>query len=807
MKTRSFPTLYGVLAFTAVGAGQNASAQLPTNIPAIEVTTYDSNKVAPGYIFVGTWSSAPNSGSYLMILNNDGTPVDGDKYAALLKTAVDFKVQPNGLLSYAQSLAPLPYTGGWDVADELVDDSVTNVIETIQMRNGYVAESHDFQLLPNGNVLLFGYYLSAVDLSQMVNGGNPGALVSGAVIQELDSQRNAVFQWRSWDHYNFADFAYPNPTASTISQFHLNDLNLDVDGNLIAGTPTEIRKINRQTGEVMWTLGGSANQFTITGPGFTASDFGGHGTYRLSNGNFLEYDNSHGGITSRAVEYALDETNKIATVVWSYTPPTKIAGTATGNAQRLPNGNTLICWGIQRTTNVPICTEVTPAGEKVFELTFTNLSLQSYRAFRFPYPSADQKIEFDQLEVAAGNSYDFTNTGVAMDVTSGAGGYNRVTVTREPYAPLQPSFVSLKPPRILPVRVKVDAIGISSMAAQMFFDAVSFGFQHPQQLTVYYRPTPGTGLFVALPPASYNPATKQLGVTLSQFGEFVFGYPDVPDVAFAPILNRPESYSGFQTNLIVAPRKAESNVIYSVNQELAVLLSWSPRGFGRYYELQVAANEGFDSPAVDVSYLPDTYYVWSNPLADQTCYWRVRTMVESNGVFVTGDWSTNTFQTVAPMLQVKAPNGGEAWQRGLRYYIQWDGNVAEDVVIDLYKGGTFLTSIATNADSGSYRWQIGQDLAPGNDYSIRISSATTPELFDTSDLSFNIDVPNITSIRQDLNGALVLNWSGSTASVFVEFNPTLLPGQWQTLAGPLNGSAWTNAAPGGLTGFYRLRLQ
>jgi len=45
-----------------------------------------------------------------------------------------------------------------------------------------------------------GYYLSEVDMSQVVSNGNPAALVSGAVLQELDGQRNVVFQWRSWDY-------------------------------------------------------------------------------------------------------------------------------------------------------------------------------------------------------------------------------------------------------------------------------------------------------------------------------------------------------------------------------------------------------------------------------------------------------------------------------------------------------------------------------------------------------------------------------------------------------------------------------
>jgi hypothetical protein len=134
-----------------------ARGQVPTNFPAISISTYVTNQVSPGYLFVGTWTQTPGVGSFLMILNNDGTPVEGDKYLELAEVGGDFKVQPNGLISYAQAVGNLSYTGGWDVEHNIVDDTLTNVLETIQMGNGYLSEFHDFQLLPNGNVLTHGY--------------------------------------------------------------------------------------------------------------------------------------------------------------------------------------------------------------------------------------------------------------------------------------------------------------------------------------------------------------------------------------------------------------------------------------------------------------------------------------------------------------------------------------------------------------------------------------------------------------------------------------------------------------------------
>ena len=323
-----------------------------------------------------------------MIVNNDGTiawsreTTDDEIY--------DFKVLPNGQLHYAAVTAPHGWTDGGDVRHEILDENY-NPKETITGGNGYVADGHDFQMLPNGNVLQVCYYLSEVDMSRIVAGGNPAALVSGAVIQELDVNRNVIFQWRTWDHYPFAGNV--TGTGAVIDAFHVNTLFQDADGNIIFGTPEWVKKLNRQTGDIIWHLGGTENQFTFAGGG-AAGDFGGHGMNLLPNGHYLIYDNGTGGTPSKAHEYTLDQATKVATRVWTYASSPAIQAAQGGSAQRLATGNTFIGWGIASGATTPACTEVNAAGQKVFDLSFINPQVESYRAFRFPWPPSGQKIEF-----------------------------------------------------------------------------------------------------------------------------------------------------------------------------------------------------------------------------------------------------------------------------------------------------------------------------------------------------------------------------------------------------------------------------
>ena len=826
----------GILTGLSVAVA-TTKAQLPADFPTVTVTKYDTNAVGDGYIFLTVSESSTNVGPYLVIFRNDGTPLwyrrgDGSGWAA----CADFKVLPNGLLHYAESYHTLSWTGGADVHHRILDSSYTQQ-EVVATGNGYLPETHEFQLLPNGNALLLSYYQSRMDLSTVASGAYPNALVAGAVIQELNGQRDVVWQWRSWDYYSFPTY-YAVPLAlgrmltvrnPVIDSFHVNSIDLDTDGNLlISNFMVDSQKINRRTGEVMWRVGGFGNQFTFVGvpPAQALIHFStAHAVHRIQNGNILLFCNADQQATrsSAIYEYRLDEPNRVATLVWSYTPSTPWYSWHAGNAQRLPNGNTFIGWGgggvvpgVGGLTNypVPACTEVTPSGQVVFEMVFNDPLVASYRAFRFPYPPGSQATNVIQTELSVGNTYDFTGAGLSLTVSSGGGGYNALTARREPYAPVSPLFNG-KPPRLLPVRLNLAHSGIpGGLHADVDFDIASLGITDPTNATIYYRATTGQGLFTAQA-TGFNPLAGKLSVYAefvpqgNDFGEFVFGYPDVAETPFPPILNAVETYLGSGALEIIAPLRAATGAVYSVNQTLPVLLSWSPKGFASYYEVQVSTNADFSNPNIDLGYTTSAFCVVSNASPDTHYYYRVRTS-NDGGV---SDWSAGDFLTTAPLLRMKAPNGGEAWRRGIANFIQWSNNLAENVTIDLYKGGVFTRNLATNvSNNGAIKWTIPFTVSPGRDYSIRISSITNSAMSDASDFPFSIvDAPAIDSgsVHTLPDGRLQFNVTApgaATARVLVSTNLVT----WQllhTLNLTSDNAVFTDDSPATLPGrFYRLSV-
>jgi hypothetical protein len=730
---------------------KTTSATKKGAFPAITVDVYDEERVGEGHIYMAVASEVEGIGYYLMLLNNDGTPFFSralsDDYA------YDFKQQEKtGLYSYAQFIEHHSYTGGGNVIHMVMDASFT-VIDSFQMGNGYVAEAHDFQMLANGHVLLFGYYLTPYDMSQRFAGGYPNALISGGIVQELDEDKNVVFQWRSWDYYDFDTYEF-NPrfvTREIVSEFHLNTINLDTDNNIFLATPQWTKKISRRNGDILWHLGGNENEFSFTGiDSIEAVDhFGGHAFHRLANGNVLVFDNGdrQGKRTSRVHEYSLDEERKMASWVWTYAPDTLISSWHRGNAQRLPNGNTLIGWGGPRGgDHIPAVTEVTAAGEKVYELSFDDPGIESYRAFRFPFNDGQPVEEVVEAEVSPGGDYIFMagdrDTGVRIRVMSLEGsGYNEIRLKTYAHGPRKPQFLG-KSPRLLAEKIEIEQFGLDAFRFEVKFHSDLFQIETPEVATIYRRQFPGSGAFTALPTA-YNPVQKIISAETEVTGEFIIGWPDLSSLTLAPRLLQPIDSA-------------------EVNQELPVYFEWNPLGYSNEYDLVVATDMDFANIVHSASFVTSAFREVTELDAATRYYWRVKSYNDVGE----SEWSaTRTLLTVPPALQLTFPAEAAELQVGLDYFIQWQDNITEDVVLRLRpSSATTATILDTTTSNGAYRWSIAADAGLG-EYYLAIASSAQSDLRDSLEITLIDTITTVAAVGLPGDFALEQNYPNP-------FNPT-----------------------------------
>lgn len=387
MKKNIFFALAIVMLFSATITAQQLT--LPQGFPTYTIDSTDNP--AEGYFFMGPMPISGNKPGYLIIMDNYGTPIFYRK--TTMKTYC-FQPYPNGYLAYFEG--PLQ--------KYVVMDSSYQFIDTIGCVNCDRFDLHEIRITEEGHYLLIGKNFRIVDMSLLVEGGQPDATIEDYVVQEFDADKNLLFEWKTEDHFDILDAVEDvDLTVSSIDPSNFNSIEVESDTSLLLSFAhmNEITKIDRRTGDIIWRMGGENNQFTFindTRP-FTRQ----HDVRRLANGNITVFDNGtfSNPFYSRGVEYEVDEEAMTATMVWEYDRNMDVQSTHKGNVQRLPNGNTVVAWGgMGDNPAVPSVTEVDPDGNIVHEVSFPQLD-GSYRIFKFPWRT-------NRFETATG-SVDFGN--------------------------------------------------------------------------------------------------------------------------------------------------------------------------------------------------------------------------------------------------------------------------------------------------------------------------------------------------------------------------------------------------------------
>lgn len=261
----------------------------------------------------------------------------------------------------------------------------------------YLGPHHDFFRKPDGNTLII--CREAVPEEYMRKVRDPryrNMTLYGDVILEVNQKSEVVWEWHCFEHLDlnhYRFFASQNwhggPYNNTACDWtHVNTVQAIPEnrwydtgderfkpGNVMISPRTmdTVYLIDRDTKEIVWEYSGN----------YFGGLSGQHEPYMIEKGlpgegNVLIFDNGASplkdlGHTGKS--YVLEVNPVTKEIVWVYDKGLYFYSTFTSSAQRLGNGNTLICESIARRLF-----EVTKEGEIVWEYID-----RTPRSYRYPY--------------------------------------------------------------------------------------------------------------------------------------------------------------------------------------------------------------------------------------------------------------------------------------------------------------------------------------------------------------------------------------------------------------------------------------
>ena len=317
------------------------------------LTGHDSAKAFQGYtLYTPTWGDG-----VVYLLDMEGNEVH--RWSMPLPPGLYGYLLPNGNLFYLGKTPAAPaidfpawpnFKGGM----MMEVDWHGNIV----WQHEDPAQHHDGRRTEDGGAVYLTVEPMPPDVQAKVQGGVPNSEHDGRMwadrIVQVDERGKLVWEWHAWEHLD-PETDLITPTDLRHEWSHGNTIVPLPGGDVMVSfrNISTVARIDRSTGEFVWKLGWDllAQQ---------------HHCSPLPNGNVLIFNNGarrrrHPLIYSSVIEVE----PKSGTVVWEYWDPSSrfsFFSSYISGAQRLPNGNTLVCEG-----QPGRIFEVTPERETVWE--------------------------------------------------------------------------------------------------------------------------------------------------------------------------------------------------------------------------------------------------------------------------------------------------------------------------------------------------------------------------------------------------------------------------------------------------------
>lgn len=324
-----------------------------------------------GYVLSNTAIGDPDR--YLQIHDRRGNLIWYERMPGVAAASADGPCQH---FSYLPSTRSILVTRCGEVAEIGLDGTVFRTANLGAAAPGWMAH-HDAVRLANGNWLVLAARPDTMDLSSV--GGDPNAIVVGPGILEFDPSGALQWSWSAFDHLD--PLTSPAPGGDwvpkigpqAINWLDANALMQDGDGNpmLSLGGSSQILKIARNSGAVVWTVGPSGSIEILPPDTFMHQ----HALRPSRPGYYLSLDNAGLDTMTRATEWWIDFSyiNPRMKISWEHVLPIADYTADDGNVDKLPSGTLLIGSAGGRSI-----TEITTVGSLLWR---AQLDSSLYRAY------------------------------------------------------------------------------------------------------------------------------------------------------------------------------------------------------------------------------------------------------------------------------------------------------------------------------------------------------------------------------------------------------------------------------------------
>lgn len=589
----------------------------------------------------------------------------------------------------------------------VIRDSNGEPIDTTYPLGQVQADFHEGRVWSDTSYLVLSQRWVPADLSELRPGGNPDALLVEGVIQEISKDGRLVFEWSSLEHVP--------PTATmrdtdfgldVVDYIHINSVEKDTDGNLLLSCRhlDAVLKIDRQTGKIIWALGGSEsviNEFTFiddsteTFRGFSHQ----HSAFRTSRGTLMLFDNGNlkrEPQRTRIVEYELDEQAKTAKRVWEYIPEPAIFTTTMGSVTELPDGHILIGYGSRITDETSpgrVLEEIDRQGNVFARMSFLAAPrITPYRVSKVLFGMTGLHRVING-PTRIGHSVGDSTTNLEIDITSSPSS-GSIVIEKHHYAPHEPGIAGAAACVIAPYRWIIRSDVSSGMMGSIKLLGSDLTFVDTDDpWVIYWRPVEGKGPMVPVESVKYDAKDSTWTLPRLAVGEYTLA-----------------------TSACVIPQPLDPSdgVVVPTPQPMLVFSSASG---SEEYEVQVASEADF-SDVVYTRVTTDTQIVVTEGVPQGIpLQWRVRRLRDNRP----GQWSATAAFSVLPTRPVlispvsKEDTVGVVSGEELRWrsfdratgYLVTLRTLEDSVIIaDSAISDTALKTPPTMATSRAYRWWV-----------------------------------------------------------------------------------------------------